>query len=156
MITVDIPGYKTLELQHLVMDYNGTLAVDGTLLSGVAELLIQLSRDLTLHVLTADTFGKVQDEMEGLPCRVSILPPEDQHEGKADYVRKLSLDSVVAIGNGRNDRLMLKESALGITLVQEEGAALQSVQSADIVCPSIIAALSLLANPRRLIASLRS
>ena len=36
MIEIDIPGYKTLHLEHLVLDYNGTLAVDGVLIDGVA------------------------------------------------------------------------------------------------------------------------
>jgi len=156
MITIDIPGYKALVLQHLVMDYNGTLACDGKLLPGVAELLIRLSQDLTLHVLTADTFGKVQKEMEGLPCKISILPLENQHEGKVNYVRKLGLDSVVAIGNGRNDRLMLKEAALGIALIQEEGAAAETIQAADVISPSILSASNLLLNPQRLTATLRS
>ena len=29
MMTIEIPDYKTLELEYLVVDYNGTLAVDG-------------------------------------------------------------------------------------------------------------------------------
>jgi len=39
MIAVDIPGYRELRLEHLVLDYNGTLAEDGKLLPGVATTL---------------------------------------------------------------------------------------------------------------------
>jgi soluble P-type ATPase len=46
MIKIKIPGYKTLQLSHLVLDHNGTLAVDGILLSGVKERLKTLSADL--------------------------------------------------------------------------------------------------------------
>ena len=35
MIAIDIPGYKKIELAHLVLDYNGTLAIDGKLIDGV-------------------------------------------------------------------------------------------------------------------------
>ena len=35
MIEVDIPGYRTLQLAYLVLDHNGTLAVDGILKPGV-------------------------------------------------------------------------------------------------------------------------
>ena len=34
MITVNIPGYRKIELEHLVLDHNGTLACDGKLLEG--------------------------------------------------------------------------------------------------------------------------
>jgi hypothetical protein len=42
LIEIAIPDYKTLQLQHLVLDANGTIAKDGILIEGVAELLHQL------------------------------------------------------------------------------------------------------------------
>ena len=61
----------------------------------------------------------------------------------------------VCIGNGRNDSLMLKEAALGICLIQAEGANVVSLLNADIACKSAKDALELLLNPKRLIATLR-
>ena len=152
---VDVPGAEPLQLEHVVLDYNGTLACDGTLLDGAGPLLIELARDLELHVVTADTFGGAEAGLRDLPCRLVILPPEDQTAAKADYVRTLGASSTVAIGNGRNDVAMLAAAALGIVLVQEEGAAVEAVQAADIVCPSIHAALGLLMHTDRLTATLR-
>jgi soluble P-type ATPase len=51
---------------------------------------------------------------------------------------------------------MLKEAALGIAVVQEEGAFAETLMSADVVCTNIVSALGLLTNPLRLIATLRS
>ena len=48
MITIDIPGYKKLEIQHVVCDYNGTVAVDGKMIDGVCEIINDLSKDLDL------------------------------------------------------------------------------------------------------------
>ena len=62
----------------------------------------------------------------------------------------------MAVGNGRNDRLMLKEAALGIALLQAEGAAGEALLAADVVAPDILAALDLLLAPDGLIATLRS
>jgi soluble P-type ATPase len=62
----------------------------------------------------------------------------------------------VCIGNGRNDRLMLAESALGIAVVLGEGAAAVTLAAADVVCTDILAALALLTHPLRLVATLRS
>jgi soluble P-type ATPase len=61
-----------------------------------------------------------------------------------------------AVGNGRNDRLMLKEAALGIVVVQTEGTAVEAMSAADLLVPGILEALDLLLFPRRLKATLRS
>ena len=38
MIKVSIPGFKSLSLKYLVLDYNGTIAIDGALVPGVKKL----------------------------------------------------------------------------------------------------------------------
>ncbi len=156
MIEVAIPGHEDLKLEHLVLDYNGTLAVDGEMIPGAAELLTRLADRLEIHVLTADTFGRAQAELEGLPCTLVILPADQQDIGKLSFVRQLGCDRAVCIGNGRNDRRMLEEAALGIAVVQEEGAARDTLLAADVVCPDILSALGLLIHPLRLVATLRS
>lgn len=153
---ISIPGHGILDLKYLVMDYNGTLAVDGMLIQGVKEALADLADHLELHVLTADTFGKAKSGLEGVDCKLSILSEKDQQTGKLQYVQALGAENTASIGNGRNDQLMLKSSALGIVVILEEGASTQTVRSADVVCTSIISALALLSNPLRLIATLRS
>ena len=37
MIEISIPGYKHLQLKHLVLDYNGTIALDGRLFDALDE-----------------------------------------------------------------------------------------------------------------------
>jgi soluble P-type ATPase len=156
MIDIDIPGFAHLRLEHLVLDYNGTLAVDGWLLPGVAEKLISLGDKLQLHVVTADTFGSVRNAIASIPCLLHSLPDKKQDEAKQDYIKALGCERTAAIGNGRNDRLMLKSAALGIGLILGEGAFSGTLASADIVCSHILDALDLFFHPLRLVASLRS
>jgi len=87
---------------------------------------------------------------------LSILEKDNQDVGKLDYVKGLGCDNTVCIGNGRNDRLMLKEAVLGIAVVLKEGVAAETLVSADVVCTSIVSALELLMHPLRLTATLRS
>ena len=87
---------------------------------------------------------------------MTILPPRSQDRAKRAYVVGLGPNRTVCVGNGRNDRLMLKAAALGIAVMQGEGAAAATLAAADIVAPAIIEALDLLRYPRRLVASLRS
>ncbi len=155
MWILDIPGWKKLEIRFLVFDYNGTLAVDGKLLPGLGEKLKQLSYFFEIHVVTADTFGLAAAELKDLPCRLKILPKENQAEAKREYIKGLGAEKVAAIGNGRNDRLMLESAALGIALVQAEGAATATVSKADVVCTRASEALDLFLHPKRLTATLR-
>jgi soluble P-type ATPase len=155
MIEIDIPGYRKLQLETVILDYNGTIACDGTLIAGVKENLSALADRLQVHILTADTFGKARSGLEGMKCELSVLAPGAQDIGKLEYVKELGAGHAVCVGNGRNDRLMLKEAALGIAVIQEEGASAGTILAADIVCTDIVSALQLLAHPMRLIATLR-
>jgi len=156
MIAIDIPDFGALRLEHLVLDYNGTLAADGELLPGVAAALTALAAVMRIHVVTADTFGRAGAQLAGLPVEVVIAPATAQAEAKLAFVTTLGAERVVAIGNGRNDRRMLEASALGIALIQREGASAESLQRADVVATSILDALELLQHPQRLVATLRS
>ena len=156
MLAINIPGHVRLEISHLVLDYNGTLALDGELLPGVAERLAELSAEVTIHVITADTFGCAKKNLEGMPVTLVIVPPLDQVIAKVEYIGKLGVGRVVAIGNGRNDLRMVEAAALGVAVLQGEGSSMETVLKADVVCTSILDALDLLRRPKRLIATLRS
>jgi soluble P-type ATPase len=155
MLKITIPGHGDLQLEYLVLDYNGTLACDGELIEGVKGTLKTLARHLEIHVVTADTFGKAREGLSGIPCKLAVLPAENQDAAKLAYIQGLGPKSTVCVGNGRNDRSMLKGAALGIAVIQDEGAAVKTLLAAEVVCPDILAALGLLTDPLRLTATLR-
>ena len=151
-----IPDFGELRLQHLVMDYNGTLACDGIPMPGIKERFEALSKELSLHVITADTFGRVRSDLDGWSCAITTLGSEDQAGQKLAYIRGLGASSCVCLGNGRNDRLMLDAAALGVAVLLDEGVAREALLAADVVTPGILPALDLLLYPLRLTATLRS
>lgn len=155
MIEINIPGRGTLQLEHLVSDVNGTLTVDGQLPDRLARILGSLRDRLQVHLLTADTFGRQQliDKQLGLDA-VRVQPGEEGIQ-KAEYVQHLGGSRVVAFGQGANDAAMLKASALGICVLSKEGAAVETLLSADMLVPDIFSALELLEKPLRIVASLR-
>jgi soluble P-type ATPase len=156
MLNIAIPGFKDLRLKYLILDYNGTIAGRGKLIPGVKEKLEALAQNLEIHILTADTFGTVKDQVAQLPARLSVIPPGDQAQAKREYVRRLGNEHAVTMGNGRNDRLMLQAAALGIAVLEVEGGAMEALTAADVVAPGILAALDLLLVPDSLKATLRS
>ncbi len=155
MIELTIPGRGTLQIRHLVSDVNGTLAVDGQLIEGVAERIAALQDRLTIHLLTADTHGRqaVIDAQLGLTA-VRIKGGREA-EQKAAYVRELGAGTVIALGQGANDAGMLKAAALGICVMSAEGAAVETLLSADLFLPDVLTALDLFDNLMRITASLR-
>jgi len=156
MIKIDIPGFKKIELEHLVLDFNGTIAIDGLFIEGVIGQLVQVSELLKVHVLTADTFGTVEKELKELPITIKILKSEGQDKQKLKYIKDLDSSRVIAIGNGKNDLLMLKESALSIGIIQAEGAYSQILNYTHIISTNINDALSLIISSKRLLATLRT
>lgn len=155
LIDITIPGYKRLVLEHLVLDLNGTVALDGEVLPGVAERLAVLSASLTIHLITADTHGRAAEIGERFGLRLLPIQAGDESGQKQAWVEYLGADRVVAIGNGVNDRGMLAAAALGIAVLGPEGLATAALQSADLVVNRIEDALDLLIRPYRLVATLR-
>lgn len=155
MFKIDIPGMPGMEIENLVLDYNGTIAVDGEPVPGVAELINSIARIIRVHVITADSFGGAARHLKDVDCKVKIIPEGDQDKAKLDYIENLGASGTAAIGNGRNDCLMLEKAALGICIIMAEGACAATLMKADIVCSSIIDALSLFEKPVRMKATLR-
>jgi len=155
MIELTIPGRGELRLQHLVMDVNGTLTLDGTLLEGVARRLSGLRDRLNLHMVTADTHGQQSVIDQLLNLSAVRIQRGNESAQKTEFVNSLGANSVVAIGQGANDAGMLKTAALGICILSTEGTAVDTLLAADLVAPDIQSALDLLEKPLRIIASLR-
>jgi len=143
-------------LKHLVMDLNGTIALDGTPLPGVGEILAEISKSLDIHLVSADTFNTAERLGPALSCTVHRLKADKPGgPAKAEFVRKLGAETVAAIGNGVNDVPMFGKAALSIAVIGPEGAAAVAVAAADIVVRDPVAGLKLLLHPRRILATLR-
>ncbi len=155
MFELDIPGFGFVKLEHLVSDFTGTLSVDGKLITGVRERLNRIADFLTIHILTADTFGRAREELRGINCGVHILTGEDHDIQKEEFIKRLGPDKVIAFGNGNNDRKMLRIARIGIAVILDEGCAVDAFSSSNIVVKSINDGLDLLLNPLRLKATLR-
>jgi soluble P-type ATPase len=156
VFTATIPGFGELALAHLVLDYNGTLALDGGLSPGVSERITALAGIMTVHVITADTFGTAAAALAGLAATVTVLGPGPEDAAKLAFVRSLGATATACIGNGRNDRLMLAEAALGLAVLGPEGLCRDALLAADAVFSDIRDALDVFLKPGRLTATLRT
>lgn len=155
MIKLKIPGGKDLLLEHLILDFNGTIALDGKLVEGVKERIKEVAREIKVFVVTADTNQTVHKECVELPVEVHVIGKENQIQEKKDFLESLHSKGVVAIGNGVNDQLMFEAADIAIAIIGDEGCAFTSLEKSDIVVKSINHALDLLLKEHRLVATLR-
>jgi len=156
MIELILPGQRIIEIEHLVCDVNGTLAVDGKLVEGVLPALAELRDRLQIHLITADTHGQQALIDQQLGLKAVRIQRGQEAEQKAAYVQSLDAEKVLAIGQGANDALMLKAAAIGICILSPEGLAVPALLNADLMAPDILTALEMIKKPLRLIASLRT
>ena len=152
---ITIPEYKTLEVDTLFLDFNGTIAVDGIIPAGVRQRLILLAEQFQIYILTADTNGNAKEQCEGLPVVLQTFPTGNAREYKKELVKSAGVKRCVAIGNGRNDELMLKEASLSIAIMDREGMYGRLFKEADLCVRSMQDGLDLLLYPNRIIAGLR-
>lgn len=156
MISIQLPDGYSYELEYAVFDYNGTLALDGVLSAPVKTMLVELAKTIQVSIITADTFGMARGELEGV-AGVTLIVLKDGEGGmeKARYVKELGRERVVAVGNGMNDKSMFNIAALSICVAGMEGASIDTLLASHIVVPNAEAAIGLLLNPKRLVATLR-
>ena len=151
-VHLEISGGKSLTVKQLVLDFTGTLSCDGTLLTGIAERLEKLAKNLHITVLTADTFGTAARQLKKLPVDLHII---QTGRDKVAFLAGLKKSETAAIGNSRSDVEMVRMAGLGIAVLGLEGCVGELISVAKIVCRNTPAALDLLLNPLRTKATLR-
>ncbi len=152
---INIPNYKEIDIKNIVLDFNGTLASEGVVKQSTKSLLNELKSKLNIFVVTADTFGTVKEELRDVDVKYHIISKGSGSKDKEDFVKKLSKDNTIAIGNGHNDILMIKAAEIGICIIGSEGCFTQTLLNSDIAVNDIDQALKLLLNENKLIATLR-
>ncbi|MGD0660481.1 MAG: HAD family hydrolase [Syntrophorhabdales bacterium] len=155
MISVPIPGWGELSIEYLMIDFNGTVAVDGKLKKEVKDAIDRISRYVKVFIITADSYDSVDAELGTSNVTFIKVNKVSSGDEKARVVKELGPEKIVAIGNGSNDVAMMRESALGIAVVGDEGCSTALVKEADIVVSDALKALGLLMHPERLVATLR-
>ncbi|HEY2478206.1 MAG TPA: hypothetical protein VGI17_05700 [Solirubrobacterales bacterium] len=148
----DIPGVGTFDFEHLLLDLNGTTTRWGRIEDGVADRLASLSDHLTVHLLSADTYGTLAETAESLGISWRTVA---NGEDKRRVVVDLGADRSIAIGNGVNDAAMLATSRVGIAVLGGEGLSSAALRGADVLCGSMVEALDLLLTESGLAATLR-
>jgi len=147
---MEIPNYGDIEFGAVLFDLNGTLGIGGRIPDDVKELLKKLADRYTVVVLSADTFGTLEEELKEIPVRIErVSSGVEKAELAEDYA------PYAAVGNGNNDVAMLDKAELAFCVIGREGASVDALLASDIVVTDVRDAIEMLLNEKKLIATLR-
>ncbi len=143
-----------LKINHLILDLNGTIAIDGVVIEGVPERIRKIKElGIEIYLFTGDTNGNGQAIADQLGIKLKIAKDA---EAKKLFAIEFDTNKTATIGNGRIDLDLFNTVNLSIAVIQKEGAFTKTLLAADLTTNSILDALDLFIYPNRMIASLRA
>jgi len=149
MITIQRPGQEPLEVEFILLDFEGTLASDRRVHPKAKDKINLLSKRTKIYILTKEEKEQVTEVLRKVRAEIFHFAEEDASNGKLNLLRQLGANKAVAIGNGRDDASMIKEAAFGICVISREGTSAETIQKADVVVSNILDALDFLLKPLR-------
>jgi len=149
MIFIQRPGQEPLEIDFILIDFEGTLASDRRVHPKAKDKINLLSKRAKIFILMKGDKEPLMETLRKVKAEVIHLTEGEASEGKLNLLRQLGADKTVAIGNGVDDISMIKEAGLGICVICKEGTAGEMIQKADVVVSNILDALDFLLKPLR-------
>ena len=158
MKVVDIPNFGKITLKNILFDINGTIQFYGNISRNKRKCIKKLKKYFNIYLISADTRGNLKEIAKKLNVNYIKIRSKDlsEAEAKNHELMKLGKDFTVAIGNGNNDYLMLKNSIIGIVILGKEGASVKSIINSDLVLNNLREVINFLLDEKIMIATLRS
>jgi len=154
-MVINVPETGKYEIENIVFDYNGTIAINGDIISGILEKIVKLTESFNVTIITADTFNTVRKAFEGTDVNVHIIDNENGTIQKKLFIEEIGSNKTIVLGNGRNDELMLKEAIISVAILNDEGVSLKALNNADFLLKDINHFFEMIEEPKKLVAILR-
>lgn len=150
----NIPEVGFIEINTIVLDLNGTLAVKGKIVEGVRSRIAKL-KDMGINIVlfTGDQRGNAENLCNELGIDLKKAVSEKEKE---QFFLELDIEKAAAIGNARIDIGKFEHAKLSIATLQAEGIHTGILQHVDIIVPSINDALDLFIDSNSLEATMRA
>jgi P-type E1-E2 ATPase len=149
MISIERPGQNNLEIEFILVDFDGTLASDRRIHPKVKDKINLLSKRSKIYILTKEEKESAEEILKRVKAETIYLKEGEASQQKLDLLRQLGAVRTVAIGNGVDDVPMIEEAGLGIAVMGKEGAFSEAMKKADVVFVNILDALDFLLKPLR-------
>lgn len=149
MISIQRPGQEPLEIEFILLDFDGTLASDRRIHPKAKDKINLLSKRTKIYILTKGEEESAEETLRKVKAEIVHFIEGEASQGKLNLLRQLQAPQTVAIGNGADDASMIEEAGFGICVIGKEGAAVEAMQKADLVVSNILDALDFLLKPLR-------
>jgi soluble P-type ATPase len=149
MITIQRPGRNPLEIEFILLNFEGTLATDRRVHPKAKDKLNLLAKRSRVYILAKGEQEATGEILKKVKAEVIYLTEGEASQGKLDLLRQVGAARTVAIGNGVDDAAMIEEAGLGICIIGQEGTSAEVVRKADVVFTDILDAFDFLLKPMR-------
>jgi soluble P-type ATPase len=149
MITILRSGQEPLEIDFILLDFEGTLASDRRVHPKAKDRINLLSKRTKIYILTKEEKILMEEVLKKVKAETIYLMEGEASQQKLDLLRQLGASRTVAIGNGVDDVPMIEEAGLGISVMGKEGTFSEAMKKADVVFMNILDALDFLLKPLR-------
>jgi soluble P-type ATPase len=149
MISIERPGQGNLEIDFILIDFEGTLASDRRVHPKAKDKINLLSKRTKIYILTKGEKEVVEETLRRVQAEIFYSMEGETSRRKLDLLRQLGATRTVAIGNGVDDAPMMEEAGLGICVMGKEGTSIEAIKKADVVVSNVLDALDFLLKPLR-------
>ncbi len=149
MIILQRPGRNPLEIEFILLNFEGTLATDRRIHPKAKDKLNLLSKRTNIYILTKGEQEATREILKKVKAEAIYFREGEVSQGKLDLLRQLGAAKTVAIGNGVDDVPMIEEAGLGICIIGVEGTSGEAIKKADVVFTDILHVLDFLLKPLR-------
>ena len=158
MRKIIIPYHGEITIKNVIFDINGTIQFKGQISEELVQKFEELKKFYNILLVSSDTRGNLKNIAKKLGVNFKKVNTQgiNDAEAKNNELIKLGKEVTVAVGNGNNDALMLKNAILGIAILGSEGASTRSILNSDVVFTDVINAIEFLLDEKTMISTLRS
>jgi soluble P-type ATPase len=149
MIPIQRPGQEPLEIDFILIDFEGALASDRRVHPKAKDKINLLSKRTKIYILTKEEKERVEEVLKKVKAEIIYSTEGESSQKKVDLLRQLGATRTVAVGNGTDDGPMMEEAVFGLCVIGKEGASSEAVKNADVVFTDILDALDFLLKPLR-------
>ena len=149
MIIIQRPGVESLKIESVLIDFEGTLASDRRVHPKAKDKINLLPKRAKIYIFANEENEQVEEVLRKVKAEIIHVQEGNASNKKLNLLRQLGANRTVAIGNGRDDALMVEEAVLGICVISKEGTASETIRGADVVVSNILDALDFLLKPLR-------
>jgi soluble P-type ATPase len=149
MIAIHRPGQNPLEIEFILIDFEGTLAWDCRVHPKAKDKINLLSKRAKIYILVKEEKELVEERLRRVKAEIFYSTKGEPSRRKLDLLRQLGPTRTIAIGNGLDDAPIIEEAGFSICVIGKEGTSIEAMKKADVVVSNIVDALDFLLKPLR-------